>query len=65
MVSYSGPEKYIGKWASSPHFILRCLEGFCIVPDGVDRKYGLPFENLRDARRWMKDNGFEKVKKNV
>jgi hypothetical protein len=60
---------YISPWCSQPHFIasdVRCGD-YCytVVPDGVQRHNGLHFPSLREARQWLRDNGFKSQVKGV
>lgn len=60
-----GPEgPYISPWCASPHYIVSDVRHgqICsvVVPNGVQRSEGTPFPTAREARAWLKDNGFEK-----
>jgi len=54
---------YVSPWCNLPHFIVPDVRGkdivSTVVPNGVQRYDGTPFPNMREARQWLKDNGFE------
>jgi len=59
---------YTSPWTEKPHFIVRDVRHgeycFVVVPNGVQRSEGIPFQSLREAHWWLKRNGFElKTKK--
>jgi hypothetical protein len=59
---YTGPERYVSQWCKLPHFIVRTAivghEIYATVANGMQPIEGMKHPTLRDARAWMKDNGF-------
>jgi hypothetical protein len=61
---YNGPEgPYTSIYTSAEFFIVRTNRGFSIVKNEEQSNMGTPFPTLRDAREWMKENGFSIKKK--
>lgn len=56
---------YASPWTAKPHFVVSGLDSdgktvvFFTVANGTPRNEGTKHPTLRDAKRWMADNGFE------
>jgi hypothetical protein len=61
-MSPEGPYINTAGWSSVPMFIVTDYREqviYVTVQQGQQRSEGTPHINLRDARQWMKDNGYE------
>lgn len=52
------PTKYVSVWCTKPHYLVQWLTGPVVVVDGVQPINGLRFPTMREARDWLRDNGF-------
>ena len=43
------------------HYLIKTLKGFGIVPNGIQPTQALTFLTMKDAKTWLKDNGFNKT----
>lgn len=55
------PTKYVSVWCTKPHYLVQWLTGPVVVVDGVQPINGLRFPTMREARDWLRDNGFVPV----
>lgn len=56
---------FSNQWSMVGFFIVPDAKesGVCVVvPNGRQRDEGVKHPSLRDAKRWMEDNGFELVR---